>query len=130
MLEVAQSTEKEIDTTEESKQHMDGLKEYLVVKKKDNASIIVNIALVMTHYLEKDPLIAFEYIIDSVKKSGMQDILNEIEMATIMYLLKRHNVEKTITILKTIEHKNKNLISRVENNISFLYFVEGDYAKA
>ena len=32
--------------------------------------------------------------------------------------------------MKNFENKNKNLISRVANNISFLYFVEGDYAKA
>ena len=32
--------------------------------------------------------------------------------------------------MKNFENRNKNLISRVANNISFLYFVEGDYAKA
>ena len=53
MLEVAQSTEKEIDSTEESKQPMDGFKEYLVVKKKDNASIIVNIALIIHTTLKR-----------------------------------------------------------------------------
>ena len=130
MLDTSQNIEGEIDSTEESKQPMDSLKEYLIIKKKENASIIVNIALVMTHYLEKDPLVAFEYIIDSVKKRGMPDILNEIEMAKAMYFLKRRDVEKTIAIMKNFENKNKNLISRVANNISFLYFVEGDYAKA
>lgn len=130
MLVASQNTEQEIDSAEESKQPMDSLREYLIIKKKENASIIVNIALVMTHYLEKDPLVAFDYIIDSLKKNGMQDILNEIEMAKAMYFLKRRDVEKTISIMKNFENKNKNLISRVANNISFLYFVEGDYAKA
>ena len=32
--------------------------------------------------------------------------------------------------MKNFENTNKNLISRVANNISFLYFVEGDFAKA
>ena len=130
MLDTSVAIEGEIDSTEENKQSMDSLKEYLIIKKKENASIIVNIALVMTHYLEKEPLVTFEYIIDSVKKRGMPDILNEIEMAKAMYFLKRRDVEKTIAIMKNFENKNKNLISRVANNISFLYFVEGDYTKA
>ena len=110
MLDTSQNIEGEIDSTEESKQPMDSLKEYLIIKKKENASIIVNIALVMTHYLEKDPLVAFEYIIDSVKKRGMPDILNEIEMAKAMYFLKRRDVEKTSAIMKNFENKNKNYV--------------------
>ena len=130
MLESAINIEKEIDATEEKKSTMDSLREYLVIRKKENSSIIVNIALVMTHFLEKDPLEAFKYIIESVKRNNIEDILNEIEMAKAMYFLKKRDVEKTISILKQFENKNKSLISRVANNISFLYFVEGDYQKA
>ena len=133
MIDSAQNQEKEIDPSnneEEEKTAMDPLKEYLIIRKKENASIIVNIALVMTHYLEQDPLEAFKYIIDSLKKSSMIDIQNEVEMAKAMYFLKKRDIAQTISIMKNFENKNKNLISRVANNISFLYFVEGDYAKA
>jgi len=84
----------------------------------------------MTHYLDKEPAIAFDYIIDAIKKNGVKDILNEIEMAKAMHFLKKRDVEKTISIMKSFENKNKKLISRVSNNISFLYFVEGDIANA
>jgi intraflagellar transport protein 88 len=126
MLDVSAFGEREIDTLDENKQNIDPLKEYLIMKKKDNTNIIVNVALVMTNYLDKDPLNAFDYIIDSIKKNGCKDILNEIEMAKAMHFLKKRDVEKTIQILKSFENKNKKLISRVSNNISFLYFVEGD----
>lgn len=43
----------------------------------------------MTHYLEQDPLEAFKYIIESLKKSSMIDIQNEVEMAKAMYFLKK-----------------------------------------
>ena len=99
---------------------MDPLKEYLIIRKKENSSIIVNIALVMTHYLEQDPLEAFKYIIDSLKKSSMIDIQNEVEMAKAMYFLKKRDIAQTISIMKNFENKNKNLISRVANNISYL----------
>ena len=130
MLEVSLNQQKEIDPTEESKNAMDPLREYLIIRKKENNQIIVNVALNLIRYLEKEPLEAFKYIIESVKKYNMEEILNEIEMAKAMYFLKKREVEKTITILKSFENKNKNLISRVANNISFLYFVEGDYPKA
>jgi intraflagellar transport protein 88 len=130
MLDVSAFGEREIDSSEENKQNIDPLKEYLIVKRKDNSNIIVNIALVMTHYLDKDPLVAFDYIIDSIKKNGVKDILNEIEMAKAMHFLKKRDVEKTIAIMKSFENKNKKLISRVSNNISFLYFVEGDIINA
>jgi intraflagellar transport protein 88 len=130
MLDVSAFGEREIDSSEENKQSIDPLKEYLIVKRKDNSNIIVNIALVMTHYLDKDPLVAFDYIIDAIKKNGVKDILNEIEMAKAMHFLKKRDVEKTIAIMKSFENKNKKLISRVSNNISFLYFVEGDITNA
>ena len=133
MIDSAQSQEKEIDPNsnndneEEEKTAMDPLKEYLIVRKKENSSIIVNISLVMTHYLDKDPLEAFKYIIESLKKSNMTDIQNEVEMAKAMYYLKKRDISQTISIMKNFENKNKNLISRVANNITFLYFFEGDY---
>ena len=134
MIDSAKNQEKEIDPSsnenEEEKTTIDPLKEYLIIRKKESSSIIVNIALVMTHFLEKDPLDAFSFIIDSLKRNNMVDMQNEVEMAKAMYFLKKRDIAKTIDIMKNFENKNKNLISRVANNISFLYFVEGDYAKA
>lgn len=130
MLDVSAFGEREVESSEESKQAIDPLKEYLIMKRKENNNIIVNVALVMTHYLDKDPLNAFDYIIDAIKKNGVKDILNEIEMAKAMHFLKKRDVEKTISIMKSFENKNKKLISRVANNISFLYFVEGDAVNA
>jgi intraflagellar transport protein 88 len=131
MLEVTSFNERQIGTQDDNNKHIDPLTEYLVMKKKDNINMIVNIALVMTDYLDsKDPLVAFDYIIDAIKKAGLRDILNEIEMAKAMHFLKKRDVEKTITIMKSFENKNKKLISRVANNISFLYFVESDIANA
>ena len=68
MIDSAKNQEKEIDPNsenEEEKTTMDPLKEYLIIRKKESSSIIVNTALVMTHFLEKDPLDAFAFIIDA-----------------------------------------------------------------
>ena len=84
----------------------------------------------LTHYLDKDPLVAFDHIIDQIKKNEVKDILNEIEMAKAMHFLKKRDVEKTISIMKSFENKDKRIISKVSNNISFLYFIEGDITNA
>ena len=73
---------------------MDPLKEYLIIRKKESSSIIVNTALVMTHFLEKDPLDAFAFIIDSLKRNNMIDMQNEVEMAKAMYFLKKKRYRK------------------------------------
>ena len=127
MLVLSAFSEREIDVNEENKQqNIYPLKEFLIVKRKENSNIIVNIALVMRLYLDKAPLIAFDFIIDAIKKNGVMDILNKIDMAKAMYFMKKRDVEKTISIMKSFEKTNKKLISRVSNNISFLYFVEWD----
>ena len=47
-------------------------------------------------------------------------------MAKAMHFMKKRDVEKTISIMKSFVNTNKKLISLVSNKISFLYFVEGD----
>ena len=92
MIDSAKNQEKEIDPNsenEEEKTTMDPLKEYLIIRKKESSSIILNTALVMTHFLEKDPLDAFAFIIDALKRNNMIDMQNEVEMAKAMYFLKK-----------------------------------------
>jgi len=74
MLEVSLNQQKEIDPTEESKNAMDPLREYLIIRKKENNQIIVNVALNLIRYLEKEPLEAFKYIIESLKKNGIVEV--------------------------------------------------------
>lgn len=131
MLDFLAFGEKEGDSGDGESKQMDSLSEYLIMKKKENANIITNIALMLTYYLEdKDPMNAFDSILDALKKNGIKDILNEIEMAKAMYFLKKRDIEKTIKIMKSFENKDKRLIARVSNNISFLYFTEGDLIQA
>ena len=48
----------------------------------------------MTHFLEKDPLDAFAFIIDALKRNNMIDMQNEVEMAKAMYFLKKKRYRK------------------------------------
>lgn len=136
LLEISTQGEKEdtktyYDPNEESKQDLDVLKEYQIMKKKENNSLITTISLILINFLDKkEPMKAFENIIDCLKKNGVKEIVSEMEMAKAMYFLKKREVEKTIKIMKSFENKDKKLISKVSNNVSFIYFVEGNMAQA
>lgn len=136
LLEISTQGEKEESKTyyepnEESKQDIDVLKEYQIMKKKENNSLITTISLILINFLDKkEPMKAFENIIDCLKKNGVKEIVSEMEMAKAMYFLKKREVEKTIKIMKSFENKDKKLISKVSNNVSFIYFVEGNMTQA
>ena len=136
LLEISTQGEKEdtktyYDPNEESKQDLDVLKEYQIMKKKENNSLITTISLILINFLDKkEPMKAFENIIDCLKKNGVKEIVSEMEMAKAMYFLKKREVEKTIKIMKSFENKDKKLISKVSNNVSFIYFVEGNMTQA
>lgn len=47
-----------------------------------------------------------------------------------MAYLKRKNIEKAIEAMKSFEKKDKKMMAKTASNISFLYFLEGDYKNA
>lgn len=136
LLDISTYGEKEAEpiyqiSAEENKNDMDALKEYQIIKKKETNNIITTISMILTNNLDKkDPMKAFEIIIDCLKKNGVKEIVSEMEMAKAMYFLKKRDVEQTIKIMKSFENKDKKLISRVSNNVSFIYFIEGDMNQA
>lgn len=134
LLDISSSSEKETETTflaEDNKHDIDSLKEYQILKKKETHNLIVTISLILIDILDsKEPMKAYDIIIDALKKNGVKEIVSEMEMAKAMYFLKQRDVEKTIKIMKSFENKDKKLISRVSNNVSFIYFIEGDMQQA
>lgn len=131
MLKVAnREVDTEFENPDEPKKNIDLLKEFFLNKNRDNSNVIVNISLLITRYIDQDPNKAFDYIIDCLKKVDMRVIINEIEMAKAMFFLKQRNITQTINIMKSFENKDKNLIAKVANNISFIYYVEGQLENA
>lgn len=55
---------------------------------------------------------------------------SEVEIFKAMAYLKKKEIEKAIETLKGLEKKDKTTMSRVASNISFLYFLENNYAEA
>lgn len=120
-----------INTSQEKEDGIDSLKEYLTAQKKEFSNIITTVGLVLTKFIDKnEPINAYDSIITCLKNNGIKDIVNEFEMAKAMYFMKKRDIDTTISIMKSFENKDKSIVSRVSNCISFLFFIEGNMVSA
>lgn len=65
-----------------------------------------------------------------MKVLNYPDVEAEIEICKGMAYLKKKNIEKAIEAMKSFEKKDKKMMAKTASNISFLYFLEGDYKNA
>lgn len=72
------------------------------------------------------------FILDSetIKASSHADIGHELEIAKAITYLKAKDFGKAIEALKSFEKKDMKLVGTASTNLSFLYFLEGDYKQA
>lgn len=108
----------------------DKLKEELKEKKRTALKFIVDAAKLIAPVIEEDIIEGYEWIISVVKASFYSMTQSEIEICKALSFLKKKNLEKAIETLKSFEKKDKIMMAKASTNISFLYFMEGDYQNA
>ena len=108
----------------------DKLKEELKEKKRTALKFIVDAAKLIAPVIEEDVIEGYEWIISVVKSSFYAMTQSEIEISKALSYLKKKNLEKAIETLKSFEKKDKVMMAKASTNISFLYFMEGDYQNA
>jgi len=108
----------------------DKLKEELKEKKRVAMKFIVDAAKLMAPIIEEDVIEGYEWIIDVVKASPYNMAQSEIEICKALAYLKKKQLEKAIETLKSFEKQDKVIMAKASTNISFLYFMEGDYMNA
>lgn len=114
----------------EKLQSQDILKEYLKERKKIAMKHIVNAAKLIVGQIEDDVLSGFDWIIAMLKTANLQEIESEMEISKAVYFIKNKQIDKAIELFKAFEKKDKIMMARAANNISFLYFLENDYENA
>lgn len=72
----------------------------------------------------------YDFILEILKTSNYPEVEMEIEVCKAMAYLQKKNIEKAIETLKSFEKKDKKMMAKAASNISFLYFLEGDFKKA
>ena len=78
--------------------------------------------------IEKSAIVGFDWTIDALNAHGFPGVASELEIAKASYFLRRKEFDEAISVLKKFERKEPSLMARASTNLSFLYFLEGDYA--
>jgi intraflagellar transport protein 88 len=108
----------------------DPLKEYLKEKKKEALKFITNAAKLIAPVIEGDVMTGFDWIIEMLRTANLMEVESEIEIAKAIYFIKNKEIDKAIALFKSFEKKDKIMMARAANNISFLYFLENDFQNA
>ncbi|KAJ1343545.1 hypothetical protein BSLG_001814 [Batrachochytrium salamandrivorans] len=75
--------------------------------------------------------IGYDWIIESLKSSAINaDMASELQIAKSIQYLKTKDFMLAIETLKTFEKKEPKLVGTAATNLSFLYFLEGDYKQS
>ncbi|KAI9343452.1 hypothetical protein DFJ73DRAFT_518914 [Zopfochytrium polystomum] len=72
----------------------------------------------------------FDWVIETIRASPHPEIASELEIAKAIHYLKMKNFPKAIETLKSFEKQDQKLVGTAATNLSFLYFLEGEYKQA
>ena len=111
-------------------QAKDPLKEYLKVKKKEAMKYIADAAKLIAPVIEEDVVRGFDWVVEMLRTATLQEVESEIEIAKAVFFVKNKEIDKSIELFKSFEKKDKIMMARASNNISFLYFLENDFSNA
>lgn len=88
---------------------------------------ISNSAKLVAPVIDEDEISGFDWIIEMLRTANLQEVESEIEIAKAVFFIKNKNIDKAIELFKSFEKKDKVMMAKAANNISFLYFLENDF---
>jgi intraflagellar transport protein 88 len=105
----------------------DTLREISRTRKKFAERYIILAAKLIAPSIDDDFNAGYDWMIDTLKSSTNSHMASELEIAKSVQYLKRKDFQTAIECLKSFEKKDKKLIGTAATNLSFLYYLEGDY---
>ena len=129
-IDLPDELEEQDDPINQATTVTDKLREDLKEKRREAIKLVVDAAKLITPVIEDDIVKGYDWILDQLKTSKFPEAENEIEICKAMMYLKRKEIEQSIETLKGFEKKDKQMMTRVATNISFLYFLENDFKNA
>lgn len=95
-----------------------------------NERVLTSARLIAPIIDEKnDWITGYKWVIDQLR-SDYDQVLSKFEIDLSMMYMKKRQFEEAIRILKNFEKKDLSLRAIAATNLSFIYFLEGDYAQA
>nr|CAB3255439.1 intraflagellar transport protein 88 homolog [Phallusia mammillata] len=72
----------------------------------------------------------FDWCVEQVKSSSYHDLANDLEIHKALLYLKERDFSQAVSILKTFEKKDTQVKSQAATNLSFIYFLQGNFENA
>ncbi|KAL4504219.1 hypothetical protein ABPG72_021057 [Tetrahymena utriculariae] len=108
----------------------DPLREYVKDRKKQALDIIIKSAKFIAPIILDNIIDGYNWVIEALKDSYFHDAQAEIQICKSLAYLETKNIDKSIETLKQFEKRDKIIMGRASNNISFLYFQEKNFKSA
>jgi intraflagellar transport protein 88 len=91
---------------------------------------IIMAAKLIAPSIESNFTAGYGWMIDCLKQSSNSHMASELEISKSVQYLKTKDFAMAIECLKSFEKKDQKLVGTAATNLSFLYFLEGDYKNA
>ena len=104
---------------------------FIAQERKKAAERYVSLAAkLIAPAIEETFTIGYDWVIESLKTSTNADMASELEIAKSIQYLKAKDSSQAIESLKMFEKKEPKLVGTAATNLSFLFFLEGDYKQS
>ena len=109
---------------------VDGLREELKRQRKEAEHYIMTAARLIAPALDKsDWTVGYSWVHDALKLDH-DNLASAMSIDQGLQYLKNKDFEKAIELLKSFEKKDQSMKAMAATNLSFIYFLEGDYTNA
>lgn len=97
-------------------------------ERKQAAQHYINLAAkLIAPSIESSFAEGYDWVVDALKISSNSEMAAELEIAKSIQYLKTRDFQQAIESLKEFEKKDQRLVGTAATNLSFIYFLEGDY---
>jgi intraflagellar transport protein 88 len=109
----------------------DDLKREVKERRALYLKYVTNAARLIAPVLDPDWRVGYDYVIEALRQYEIRDssarLSSELEMCKALNYLKYKKYREAIEGLKAYERKDRALRDKAATNLSYLYFLEGDY---
>ncbi|KAL3319078.1 Intraflagellar transport protein 88 [Cichlidogyrus casuarinus] len=108
----------------------DSLRKYEKQRQTSIENAIKMAAKIIAPVIEEDFQKGYDWCIDKARLSDFHEIAHDLEIDKAVMFLKQREFQAAIQILKSFQKKDYRIACTAATNLSFLYFLEGDYQEA
>ncbi|KAH3755992.1 intraflagellar transport protein 88-like [Pelomyxa schiedti] len=102
----------------------------LQARKKQTDRAILTAAQLVAPIVDSDVTSGYDWVIETLVANGSTDLANQLEVTKAVAFMKKRQFDKAFKTLKSFEMRDTEMAAAASTNLSFLYFLEGDYDNA